>query len=306
MNKSDHSFFRIILLLLFAGISAIALAGEHSLEHFLPAKTSLPQWKQEYSPEYYHPDNLFQYINGEAELYRDYGFRRVITVPYIHRDSSDLSFIIDIYDMGTPLNAFGIYSAGRRPDQNFGTIGVESVISRTSVRFYQNRYYVQVQAGALDDMVSGTIKTAASLVAERLPAGDRPPELILLPKGNRMPHSIKFIRKGFMGQEAFNAVLQADYTFPDGTCTGFVGWFSSRDEALKAITQWESNLQERGTVSNSYQSTPSAVIRGEAPYQGKITAKHEGQNVIGVVGYERAETERQLLEQLLKQIQSKK
>lgn len=271
------------------------------MSEYLPAVDALPEWKQEYEPEYYSPGDLFQYINGEAELYRDYGFQRVVTVPYIHADNTDLSFTVDIYDMRTPLNAFGIYSSHRRPDHRFGSIGIEAVISRTSVRFWQEKYFVRIQAGALDQEVTTVIKETASIISGNLPHAKIPDELSLLPEEKRISHSLKYLRAGFMGQAAFGDVLQAEYASPADTCLGFVAWFSNEEKADAALKSWETNLRERGMILQSLEKTGNE-FKGETPYQGKIMAQRSGRYICGAIDYRQQAVAEKLAEMIVKKV----
>ena len=84
-------------------------------------------WQWDFEPEIYTPENLYEYINGEAEVYNDYEFMEMVTASHARRDDPMASVKFDIYDMGTPLNAFGIYSNYRRPELEFGDIGEQTV-----------------------------------------------------------------------------------------------------------------------------------------------------------------------------------
>lgn len=289
-------------ILLIAGSVTSLPAQQDSLAGFIPHGDVIVDWTPEYAPENYTPNDLFQYIDGEAELYRDYGFLKLVTVPYIHRKNADLYFSLDIYDMGTPLNAFGIYSSHRRPENDFANIGTEAVVSTTAVRFYQNRYYVRIQAGAVDDRITRIINQVATEVSKSLPDGKAPEELQLLPSAHRKPHSVKYLKKGFMGLEQFRSVLQAEYLFPEDSCTGFIGWFPGDQEAAAALSHWEANLAERGTVSQSLDGDNKTILQAETPYQGKIIARQQGRFIVGVTDYNNPEIAMQLLGMLQKQL----
>ena len=100
-----------------------------TLEQMLPEADKFENWTLEFGIEHYTPDNLYEYINGEAELYNDYGFAEMITAYYTQSDGGDAAIAVDIYDMGAPLSAFGIYSSYRRPGLDFDMIGTEAIVS---------------------------------------------------------------------------------------------------------------------------------------------------------------------------------
>jgi len=276
----------MVVLFLAAGSSGLAQKINPSLAGYLPSESGLLEWEQSYEPEHYQPDNLFQYINGEAEHYKDYGVRNVVTAPYHHVEDSLLSFTVDIYDMGTPLNSFGVYSSFRRPDLHFADIGTEATATGTSVRFYQNRFYVQVQAGGLDTRLEEGIRDAARNIADRFPTGDPPDELEWLPRESMVPHSITYKTTGFLGLQVFHDVLRATYVFPEDTVSGFISWFDSSRKATEALASLEQSLKDRGTVIDSPAAGNAHTLRGKAPYQGHILASRESNFVFGCIDYE--------------------
>jgi hypothetical protein len=81
-------------------------AGGSSIE--LNAK-DLPGWEIS-TPERYSANQLYGYINGGAEIYLEYGFRKV-TGQRCTREKHELQ--IDIYEMVNPEAAFGMFSTLR-------------------------------------------------------------------------------------------------------------------------------------------------------------------------------------------------
>jgi len=72
-------------------------------------------------PSLYKPDTLYQYIDGGADIYLLYEFRSLL-----HQDfkSGAVELTADIYDMGNPEDAFGIYAAERSLGYKFMALGV--------------------------------------------------------------------------------------------------------------------------------------------------------------------------------------
>jgi hypothetical protein len=59
---------------------------------------------------FYKPDTLYEYIDGGADVYLLYDFQRLLHQNF-RTPGGELT--ADIYDLGKPENAFGIYSAAR-------------------------------------------------------------------------------------------------------------------------------------------------------------------------------------------------
>jgi hypothetical protein len=59
-------------------------------------------------PKSWTPDNMYEHVNGEAELLKRYGAVLLVYASYENDKGAYLS--VDILDMGVPVNAFGLYS----------------------------------------------------------------------------------------------------------------------------------------------------------------------------------------------------
>ncbi len=63
-------------------------------------------WTQPGEVLTYDSDTLWEYINGAAELFVEYGIQSCRTTDLA---SGDLTVTVDLYEMGTALNAFGVF-----------------------------------------------------------------------------------------------------------------------------------------------------------------------------------------------------
>ena len=70
-------------------------------------------WSRDGEVRVWTSENLWEYIDGAAELFIDY---EVVTCRVADLSAGGVTVTVDLYDMGTPLNAFGIFdleSSGR-------------------------------------------------------------------------------------------------------------------------------------------------------------------------------------------------
>ena len=69
-------------------------------------------------PQVWTPENMYEHVNGEAELLKRYGVLSLAYISYEHEGGAYLS--VDILDMGVPVNAFGLFRlyAGCDGDEN--------------------------------------------------------------------------------------------------------------------------------------------------------------------------------------------
>ena len=69
--------------------------------------TEIGEWKIKSAPRYFGPDNLFDLINGGAEIFVEFGLKEMVTADFYRPRKSDKTVTVEIYDQGTVLGAFG-------------------------------------------------------------------------------------------------------------------------------------------------------------------------------------------------------
>ena len=75
-----------VIFIIFILSALTAKASENPLLQYIPDITADGQWQVDFEPELYTPENLFEYINGEAEHYIDYHFKHMLTASWINVD----------------------------------------------------------------------------------------------------------------------------------------------------------------------------------------------------------------------------
>jgi len=171
-----HITFTLVIGILFL-VTAITYGGDmNSIYQSIPKQ--IKEWQANTKDEIYDRETIYKYINGGAELYLAYGFKEVCARKY--RGPGDNEIALDIYDMGTPADAFGVFSSEREDDD--AGIGQGSEYSDGLLRFWQDRYFVSVLAVGEEEVVGPVIKEIGKVVAAAIKsAGPEPDMLKLLP-----------------------------------------------------------------------------------------------------------------------------
>ena len=86
---------------------------------------SLEGWSLSEAVQNFLPDTLFEYIDGAAESYLAYNFQGLVVGQYKKDGAPSQELTVEIYDLGSPRNAFGIYSMERYPESQFLQLGVQ-------------------------------------------------------------------------------------------------------------------------------------------------------------------------------------
>lgn len=172
-------------------------------------------WSSTEKPESYYPENLFEYINGAAEIYLAYEFKELV-VSQQQKDQSAKNVAVEIYDMGNETNAFGIYSAERYPDNEFIEIGIQGYIEEGTLNFLVDRYYVKLLCFECEDQSQEVLKTFSQRIVERVgKTGNLPPLLKAFPSNGLQPNSENFVLRNFMGYSFLHHGYSAKYKTKD-------------------------------------------------------------------------------------------
>ena len=288
-----------------------------SLESLLPSK--LPEgWSLIDGPHPYTRKTLFEHVNGQAELYLKYGYQGSVFAAYQHTEKPERQIEIDIYDMGSVLQAFGIFSRSRTEDPP-GGIGLDSCADDRSLLFYKGRYYVMLSANEPDPF---TMKTLAFSVSAGISDPSPPPkEIRFFPTRNLKPGSVQYFSEGLLGHRFLERGFQGTYLEKD---TGevkakaetkaepgkeqkefylFLAIFKNREETKSALTSYREYLEKKGKVRVKIPADfgPQALA-GEDPYKGRVLVAQKGVYLIGIAGFERETEARDCLAEAIKNV----
>ena len=146
-------------------------------------------WKKAAPPDTYDKTNLFDYIDGGAELYISYNFQKLLAVRY--KGAGDEEIVIDMFDMGNSYNAYGLFSHGRERED--GLAGQGSEYNAGLLAFWKDRCYVSILAYPETEAKKTLVLGLGRKLAEAIPQeGELPPVLGLLPKPDLIPESVRY------------------------------------------------------------------------------------------------------------------
>lgn len=165
------------------------------------------------------PDNLYEEIDGEAELFLPYGIIR-LTVAVLGGTARPGSEVrLELYRMASPRDAYGIWSQYRYPDQEVLRIPPsEAVVSDTSADFFRGETFVRVRSkpggGSRNDVVG-----IASEIVALLPGSGAPPEEARSLDGlpGRIAGSILYQKRAMLGYECLVPGFEARFSTGDSS-----------------------------------------------------------------------------------------
>jgi len=259
------------------------------LDLLFPDKNFQTGWEWDGRPVHYDPENLYELINGEAELYHAYGFQELAVLSYYHKSPEDSFFTVHIYDMGTPENAFGVYSSYRYPGYTFDTIGVEAMLSDFGMKFYKGQYFVDISYGDMVSSIQQAGLACARQIADNITGPDDPPAVVnLLPGQNQIDKSLRYAASEMLNQSFLPAGVEAKYNLNGEEIVGFVILF---DDAEKA----KSGFDELKQFYINTELEPTKISKSEDPsfavktkYQGSIIVVQKDRFIAGARELENA------------------
>ena len=181
-------------------------------EHLLPSDGKLLGWVQSRPPSTYQGKTLYRdrAVSPAAspDLYYAYRFERQAEVEYqAPQFGSKPLILLEIFDMGAPENAFGIYSFYTYPRMTFEWVGAKAMLSGGYLRFAKGKYFVQIEGYEFATGIREGMIALAKAVAAQI--DDPPPEprmLTLLPNNNKIYGSTKLFRSDWSLSQIYSTL----------------------------------------------------------------------------------------------------
>jgi hypothetical protein len=182
----------VVLLALLAGLIAGTrmTAMPQSITEFVKAlPDKVDRWNKVEPPGTYTPQTLSSYIDGGAELYLSYNFKGSLAVKY--KDASENEITVDIFDMGSSDDAFGVFAHTR--ETNAKDFGQGSEYAAGLLTFWKGRFYISVLAYPETPASKNAVTTLGQAIAGAIQEeGPVPPILALLPPENLQPETVRY------------------------------------------------------------------------------------------------------------------
>ncbi len=196
-------------------------------------------------------ENLYEQINGRAEYYIAYDVIGMTFASFEKKSDSNFSINLSIYDMGTPINAFGVFSGERSLELQRLELGRDAYRSGANYYIWQGQYYIQIIA--LDTLKE--LKYVGSKLAENLTnllqdSGEPVWGLTVLPKANRVPQSIQYFVVDAMGLDFMRNTYTAKYYKGETVLSIFLSQKNSSESAQRILNKFTAHAKQYGKGIN--------------------------------------------------------
>jgi len=210
-------------------------ATQADLSSLLP---ELADWSRTEKAQNYYPENLFEYINGAAEIYLAYDFQELIVSQH-KKGQSEMNVAVEIYNMGSEKNAFGIYSAERFADNTFVDVGLQGYLEEGTLNFLVGQYYVKLLCFDCEDESAEVLTLFSQDIVKKVgETGSFPLLVQKFPKDGLVPNTEKYILRNFMGYSFLRNGYSANYIKGDLEFDCFFIESRSQEEAQHMVQEY--------------------------------------------------------------------
>lgn len=174
--------------------------GKMNPEVTIPAEAA--GWKWDGKEMKYDPKSVFEYMNGAAELYLAYGFQNLRVRRF--EKSNQPPITLELYDMASSENAYGVFSFERQ-DEPVG-IGQGSEFGGGLLRFWKGKYFVSIYTDGGGAEVESTIVTIGRTTADLIQEMGSEPKLVSLIPGKGfglVDRSVRYLKSHILLNQRF-------------------------------------------------------------------------------------------------------
>ena len=272
--------YRAGIPLVFFCVIASCIGQASLLFKLLPRDGDVKGWTRKGDARSFKAEQLWEYINGGADVYLDYGFKEVVTVDLA---SSEKNLVVDLYEFDTFEGAFGMYARERAPTYHYKNYGAGGYLEGVSLNFYQAKNYVKISAFSDDADTKKAMDKVAQIVSGNIGTYKKTPTLL----GYFMPDDLvrfteTFEKKSYLGRAELRESYTAQYKVKGKTVTAF---FSACESAAAAETRLKglrAALTQAGSKDKEYAALSASVLTGRHREVKDVVFIVKGKNILGV------------------------
>jgi len=274
-----------------AVLTAAILCGDarpglaQPLEELLPTSGESSTWQLVEAPRTYTEETLYEYVDGAEQAYLTYGFKRAITTEVARSEQAEHSVVVDIYDMGNPLNAFGMYSSERSPEYTYIEVRTEGYLGGGALNFWKGPYYVKLVAFEETEETRDLLLAVAREIESRITETSSPPPFLnLFPQDGQVAKTAQYIPRNVLGHSMLRNGYIVRYRVGASTWTAFLLDLSDAEESKAAFADLWRFYEEKQPVTDVGEEVQTEAFSTEDTIYGPTLVFRKGRIVGGTLG----------------------
>lgn len=279
--------FLLLLFVLNSGVQdAQALTLNFGVQNVNQCGLSLPReigdWRAVEEDASYDRATLYDYMNGGAEVYLSFDYRHVCVRRFLGPDDGEIS--LDIYDMGSSAEAFGVFSVSIE-DPEAG-IGQGSEFGAGLLKFWKGNYFVSIVNMGIDESADQMLLDIGRAVDAAIPSTGPAPEMLqLLPSDGLNERQTSYFHANVILSNRFFVAAENILMLTDETNCVFGEYGEAGDAGSLLIVRYpDTERAEEGHAGFIRGYLPEAD--GSSPHQtenGNWTFAQRTGNYVSVV-----------------------
>lgn len=235
---------KIIFFIVFLPIFSESLTAQINL----PESNFFPGWEKSGKNRHFSRSNLFDYINGGAEIFHEFGFIDLVVQSYKNGDNE---LIVELYQMELPESALGIYLARKGKENPSKKIFSRNTVNPYQVSVLKGNYFIQINSFSGDKNLLPIIVNMVNKLIQQIRVSNDSELMHLLPGLNLVPGSEQLIRGVYSLQPIFT-FGEGDILQLDGTIFGVVGDYKveNGEEYTQIVIQYSNEKKSKFVFTN--------------------------------------------------------
>jgi hypothetical protein len=193
------------------------------------------------------PESLYEQINGRAEFFLAYDVVSMTLASFVNERDVGQFIDLSVYDMGSAINAFGVFSVERSGEESSLELGRAGYRLDANYYVWKGRYYITIIASHGTEEFQDLGKELAGRMTDYLPDSNDPIwGFTALPQENQVPHSVQYFKVDAMGLEFMRNTFVAGYRKQGRKVTVFLSRRDSAEAAEAAVGNYAEYAKEYG------------------------------------------------------------
>lgn len=249
----------------------------------------VPGWEQDGPVRAFAADNLFEYMDGNAEGYLLYQFVRMNGVNC--RNAAGNVVVLDVSEMADSEMAYGIFMANRDSRTAMEKLGMAGQVTPRKAMLAKDKYYVE--AGS-NDADGASLRAFISAMAARIDGRTELPDAIgWFPAKGLVEGSVRLVPESVLGMRALKRGYMGQYDIGKA--------FILREKSPESAGQVMEKVRDRLSETQAGKLGDESIEAADK-YLGALCIFRKGAWIAGVANAERLTDARDLAAGIAKSI----
>ncbi len=226
-------------------------------------------------------DNLYEYVNGHAEYFISAGFVSLVVVEYRKAGSGspDPDVVVEIYDIGRDIQAFGVLADEAGSSELGSEAGSMSFRTGRGLSFISGKFYVRLNVYS----DTAPLLEFARQIEDRIGGGSELDALFSGFPDLGAPINTRFIREAYRGLDFLHDVMEREYSIGGDHVYVFMVE-GEGDEIAGLVADFFNYFRESGILYEVLEGGGGSFYQVFDPYEGEWILLPMNDRLYGIFG----------------------